>query len=428
MKKFHRTYLLILLFAPCFSTYAPQSIAAAADVDGTTLADRISIIKELTFPRISTITYAGRYDSPKFAADLAQFDLVIIGTAAPIPDFIAEIKNHNPRTLIGLYTVLNEARKSLHTPLARERLEKIEGENWWLRDANGTQLQWTPQFDTWDINVTRWVKPDAEGKHYPEWVAGFWYRNLFKPMPKADIWFFDNVFIRQRLKAADWKLSGSNQNGNASEITAEFRAAQRTEIDIARRLAPNVLMVGNADNDLSLSEYRGALNGALMECLMGQKWSVESRLGWKNMMDYYRTVTDNLAPPSLTIFGVCPKDLTDYRAFRYAFTSALMGDAYFQIADQSATYRNQAWFDEFSIDIGGAIDSPFPSVSQDGVFIRKFERGLVVVNPTDVTQNVSIPTGYRRILGKQDPEINTGQVVVDSVAIRSKDGLVLVKR
>lgn len=428
MKNSHRTALAILccLFNPEVRTAASDE--SSSNIKGGTLDDRISIIKGLDFPRVSTITYAGRYDSPTVAADLARFDLVIVGTAMPVPEFVSAIKRQNPRALVGFYTVLNEARTSTHTPLAKERFKKIERENWWLRDAKGTRLQWTHQFDSWDVNVSRWVKPDSDGKRYPEWAAEFWYRNLFKPMPNADFWFFDNVFIRQRIKAADWKLIGINQDGDTPEITSEFRVAQRTEIEFARSLAPDLLMVGNADNDLLTDEYRGVLNGALMECLTGQKWSVESRLGWKGMMDYYRTVVDNLAPPALSIFGSCPKNLADYRAFRYAFASALMGNAYFQIADQSATYREQVWFDEFGIDLGMAIDAPFPPLSLTGVAIRRFDRGLVIVNPTEMVQDVPVPAGYRHILGKQDPETNSGQVVLGSISLAPKDGLVLVKR
>jgi hypothetical protein len=129
-----------------------------------------------------------------------------------------------------------------------------------------------------------------------------------------------------------------DQSGSDPSIQRAFRVGQRKEIEAARQLAPNLLFVANADNDLSSSEYQYALNGGLLECMVGQRWSLETRTGWQMMMQTYKRVVENLRSPALTIFGLCMKDETNYSELRYSLASALMGGGYFQVSDQSSTY------------------------------------------------------------------------------------------
>jgi hypothetical protein len=62
--------------------------------------------------------------------------------------------------------------------------------------------------------------------------------------------------------------------------------------------------MGNADNDLSLPEYRNQLNGVFLEGLMGKSWSLERTAGWAAMMKRYLGVKANLRPPAIVGFNV----------------------------------------------------------------------------------------------------------------------------
>lgn len=406
----------------CFSfviAIAVECAAAAHESPRAELVDR-------DFPRLAAIDYSGKLNQAGLAERLARFDLVILGAAEPVPQLTSDLKQRRPDILLGLYTVLNEARRTTHTPLARERLKKIDDENWWLRDSKGTQMRWTAEFQTWEVNVSEWAKPDAHGKRYPEWAAEFWYRHLFMNANDIDIWFFDNVFLKQRIANADWKRIGSDQSGEDPEIKSSFRRAQRLEVDTARKLSPSLIMMGNADNNLGAPEYRQMLDGVQIECIIGQKWSIETRLGWHEMMKYYAQVSANIRNPHAVIFGTCLRDFKNYQEVRYALASALMGNGYFQIADQSATYREQPWYDEFSVQLGRAIDGPFPLPDGNGGYRRKFERGIVFVNPTAQPIEFSIEEGYRHLFGKQAPDVNNGQPIVRAVTVPSRDGIIVV--
>ena len=417
------------VFVIQLATFAAQHQAQGAEVapaGRSSLAKRAGAAQLAQFPRLAATSFAGGLEKQSTQELLAKYDLVLLGTGGAIPDVVRSLKRLNPTILVGAYTVLNESRKNSGTALTKERLDKLEKENWWLREADGKQARWTTEFETWDINVTEWAKPDAAGKRYPEWAADLWFRHLFQPVPEFDIWFFDNVFVKQRIASADWQLKGRNQSGNDPVIQAAFRKGQALEFKEARRLAPDVLLVGNTDNDLSTPEYKGALNGALMECLMGQRWSIESWGGWQQAMTRYKTVMENLGDPKLVIFGACLPDISDYRFFRYAFATSLLGDAYFQLSDSKSNYQVWPWFDEFGVKLGKALDPAFPPPTKEGVYLRQFERGMALLNPSNGPLSVTIPPGYRRILGKQDPATNTGQPVTE-VRLQGKHGLILVK-
>jgi hypothetical protein len=184
-----------------------------------------------------------------------------------------------------------------------------------------------------------------------------------------------------------------------------------------------VLLLGNTDNDLANTEWRDQLEGAFLEGMMGESWSIERRGGWGRMMDRYRAVMRNVTQPRIVGFGVNGSP-TDHRFFRYAYTSCLLDDGYFAFTDKSLGYSSVPWFDEYNHKLGTALTKP-PTVawSQD-VWRRDFQRGIVLVNPTAVTKTVTVEPGLRRIAGTQDPAVNNG-AAVRQVTLRSKDGIVL---
>ena len=77
--------------------------------------------------------------------------------------------------------------------------------------------------------------------------------------------------------------------------------------------------------------------------------------------------------------------------------------------------------------MGRAIDPPQSGAWQNGVYRRRFENGMALVNPKgNGTKTVQIEPGYKRFSGSQDSATNNGQVV-ESVTLRERDGLILVR-
>ncbi|MDB5772265.1 MAG: hypothetical protein JWM42_2639 [Burkholderia sp.] len=388
------------------------------------------------FPRLMGMNIGEKnYDDPVYQKQLARMDIVILGfyrgwgerrSEQPMRDAVRELKRLNPDMLVGQYTLLNEANDDKEDTAEHDKQHKLDSQDWWLRKAAGERVQWTSQYHAWDINLTDWTRPDDNGDRYPQWLARRDYRVFFKPVPEFDIWYFDNVMLKQRIASADWKREGKNQAGDDPRIQQAFRLAQATHWKQAHQLAPERIQMGNADNDLSFPEYKGKLQGVFLEGLMGYSWSLYSKNGWDGMMGRYHAVFGNLGAPRIVGFNVVGSP-RDYRLLRFALGSCLMNDGYFSFTDVGKGYSSVPWFDEYDVRLGKAIDPPQVKAWRNGVYRRRFENGMVLVNPGILPRRVAAGEGYAHFRGRQAPQLNNG-LPVKSVVLEGRDGVVLVKR
>jgi hypothetical protein len=144
------------------------------------------------------------------------------------------------------------------------------------------------------------------------------------------------------------------------------------------------------------------------------------------MMQRYFAVAANLRAPALVGFNVSGA-VEDYRFFRYAFTSCRLADAHFSFTDITVGHSSVPWFDEYEVAFGAPKDPPSLLPWSNGVYRRRFEKAMVLVNPNDDPRTVTIQPGWRRLLAAQDPVTNNG-AAVRTLTLAPKDGLVLVPR
>lgn len=122
----------------------------------------------------------------------------------------------------------------------------------------------------------------------------------------------------------------------------------------------------------------------------------------------------------------------NYQRMRFGLTSALMGDGYFSYEVSTVGHGSLGllWFDEYDLGAGkrGYLGYPKDKAQRQstGVYLRRFSKGIAVVNPTDFYQTVELGEYYQRFSGKQQPEINSGEVV-HSVTLKPYDGVILLK-
>lgn len=389
------------------------------------------LLKE-TFPRLMGMNIGSNdFRDQSYQEEISRLDVVILGFSpgwssqwrTTVRDTVRAIKKRNPRILVGAYTILDESLDDVGASVAeRDKYVKLNHEGWWLRNAAGRKVQWTSEFHTWAINITEWTKPDSQGHRYPQWLAERDYRMFFGPVPELDIWYLDNVNYRPRV-TADWNLDGHDDDPSDPVIAKAYREGHRRHWDAVRALAPTRLLLGNADNDLGYDEYRNQLGGVFFEALMGKSWSLETRAGWEKTMQRYFSGLENTAPPHLVGFNVWG-DPKNYRFFRYAYASCLMGDGYFSFTDKNKPYSSVPWFDEYSIDLGKAIDPPQKVAWYKGVYKRAFEKGVVIVNPTSHNIKIDLSEPLYLLAGRQDKDVNNG-ARVSRLTLHAKDGLIL---
>jgi hypothetical protein len=388
------------------------------------------------YPRLFAMCIGGKdYDEPAFQERAARFNAVLLGFypgwkewklgATAERDVVKSLKRRNPALLVGQYTILSEAQPTGAKGNADDDVSrKIEAEGWWLRNAKGERVRWTEEYGAFDVNTTLWAKPDAEGKRISEWLAERDYRVFFKPVPELDFWMFDNVFGTkgQRVRA-DFDLDGREDDQGSARCACAFMEGHYRHFAAARRLAPGLMFVGNTDGDLSEPEHAGSLQGAIIEGAMGTAYALD-KAGWSVLKARYDAVMKNTAAPHLVVVNVHGRH-DDYRLMRYGLCTTLMHDGYFSYSGLEG-YGTPPWFDEFGVSLGGAVDAPVAKAGGSGVWVRRFERGLVLLNPQESAAECVVPDGYRRIKGTQAPAVNSGEPVRGRVSVPAKDGLVLV--
>lgn len=411
----------------------------------------------LGFPRLAGMLIGDphNYDEPAYQRQIARLDLAVLGIydgwvrGGKSPgQVVSEIKARNPRISLGNYTVMTEAasdRADTAQAYKRDKLNAGIGPrgvgDWWAYDAAGRHTDWSGgQYGAWDTNLTLLTTPDANGDRWPQWLAKADYSRLLRGAG-FDIWYSDNNMWRPRSNA-DWNRNGTDDGADRIPVRNRWRDGQRAYYDTARQAAPEMLIMVNADSDLSgavfppgadrFGQYQNAVHGAFLEHAMGASWSAETWGGWALVMGWYREVAANLLAPRLVLFDVFLRSTTDYRFLRYAFATALMGDGYFSA---STDYNQVLWFDEFDLAgtastkwLGRAVDPPPTAAWQKGVFRRRFQNGMAIVNPKgNGPRTVTVEAGYRRFLGRQARKVNNG-LPVTTLTLADRDGILLVRR
>jgi hypothetical protein len=388
-----------------------------------------------TFPRLLGMNIGAKnYESAAYQAAMAKLDVVILGfyrgwqngyaatPALAMRKAVQALKAINPKILVGQYTILGAALDDPNDTASLDVQIKLDAANWWLLNAAKRKVQYTREFGpTWEVNVSTWAPQDANGERWPAWIAERNYKVFFRDIPELDIMFLDNV--QNPRVAADWNLDGADEPLNSPAVLAANYAGHVAEWNRVRQLLPRVLLVGNTDNDLGNPEWKGRLDGGLLEGIMGEIWSIETRAGWPAAMARYRAVMQNTRAPKIVGFNVHGSPV-DYRFFRYAYTSCLLDDGYFSFSDKAVMYSSVPWFDEYDFKLGQAVSGPPAAAWSQGVWRRDFQNGVVLVNPAIVSTTVTVGSGLRRLAGTQDPAVNDG-AVASQVTLGPKDGIVL---
>lgn len=384
-----------------------------------------------TFPRLLGMNIGKKhYDDPQYQKQLARLDIVILGfykgwkPKVGIASVVRNIKAlSGGKCLVGQYTIMNEAYDNARNTSDQDIRSKLDQENWWVHNAAGNKVQWTKIYRAWDINFTALSKPDAAGQRWPEWLVARNDKLYFQTAP-FDLWFCDNVMRQPRVKG-DWDHDGKDDNPRDPAIAAAYRAGHQAEWAAIRKLHPGMPIMGNADGPLTEPEFAGGMEGAFLEGLMGKSWSIEKREGWAGVMKRYREALANTRAPHMVGFNVHgdPKDL---RFFRYAYASCLLDDGYFCFSDLANGYSSVPWFDEYDFALGTARTPPPAKAWQNGVWRRDFERGVALVNPAAEPVTVTLEPGFRRLQGRQDAAVNSGEAVT-TLTLPAKDGIILGK-
>jgi hypothetical protein len=389
------------------------------------------------WPRLAGTKYGPphAYGDPTMQAQLAKLDYLFIdffpnwGSTDKMRAALKGIKEKNPDIIILDYVMQETISQQLARlqPLRDISMRKHGG----CTGKAGPGPRWSPALATLSRPTLRTPSPrDANGDRWNTWFAKHVYRSLWSKVPELDGTFTDNVFWKPRVNG-DWDRNGTTDSHEDKSIYPTFRAGMMRHLHQIRALVPGKIVAGNIGDwgrpETTVPEYAGQLDGGLLEHYIGATWSHEGVDlngkfngwgSWDRMMAAYRKVMSLVRDPKLVVFNMKGKP-TDYKSFRYGFASALMDDAYFDFSDGTggSVYKTDVvWFDEYDLAgekntrwLGPAVDPPQTKPWQKGVYRRRFQNGMALVNPRgNGDQIVTVGPGFKRFKGRQDPAYNNG--------------------
>lgn len=430
------------------------------------------------FPKLAGVMYSPTYENTAYQAQIAKYDLAVLDfwrswnhSGLSIQQAVQQIKARNPAIVLGNYTILESADNSVNGDTQiQAALNGGTGptgnggtwlpNDWWARTSTGAQIS---EGSTLATNLTRFVTPNANGDRYSQWYGKWAYGAFFQPVPEFDFVFSDVTNYRPTI-SADWNRSGTNASPTDPTVGSYYRQGMADYWAQINALDPSLLVMANSDGQTSLNvgylrepEYQHKVGAALYEIAMGyQNVAEEDYSGWYNMMTSYRTLLANTAAPNIVLVGIaCTTDGkaadtaiqshygggAPYAFARYALASILMDNGYAEFhPPRTYTETTDVWFDEFDLAgtattswLGAPIDPPQTTAYQNGVFVRRFQNGMAIVNPrtnpdltTRTAQTITPPSGYKRFVGHQDSTTNNGAAVT-TITIAAGDGIILIK-
>jgi hypothetical protein len=382
-------------------------------------------------PRVAALDYS-RNTTTAQQDLLAKYKFVILSFTkgmggARLESMAAALKQRKPGLQVAQYTIVNEVMCSPRTiDDPYEVWSEVDRNNWWLRDATtGAKVQWTKEYRNCDVNFSRHSPRNDLGQTYDQFKWAHDNRVWFSKAPSVDYLFLDNFWHKTR-NDADWLRNGTNLKAGSPEANAIYRQAMVDYVSNVRSVSPQLKVMGNINHDLNFAEYDKLLDGAFYEGLIGKSWSMETWAGWDAAMAVYRGALKRTRVPG-NVFLNTFADPTDYKTIRYGLASALMDDGYFVHIPSTGTMKPN-WVDDYAAPIGDAAEPPPVAPAQNGIWMRRYENGLVLVNPSKTaTATIDVGPGYKRISGAQDPTVNNGQAE-STVTLGPRQGLLMVRQ
>jgi hypothetical protein len=374
--------------------------------------------------------------NPTYLAQIAKLNVAIlsdwpgfVSDGKSMQEVVEAIKKINPHEVVLLYQNINELPdnpSAVWTP----DLKAINANHWWLyeKGSSGTRVPSWWGNGYYEVNTTIMYPRNSGEQWYVDWRADWQVTNIADVAPAADGFFIDNVFWAPRVNG-DWQQDGASDSDANATVRQWYRQGYVHFIDDLKNKMPGKYQTGNIADwgtpSAVLTEYNQVMQGGLMEGMIGQSWSNETR-GFAVMMTAYKKMMAPIAKPQLVLFEQ-DGAAGDYQGMRYGLASCLLGNAYFDYNVNSAS-DSVGWYDEFNADLGAATSAPFPAAAyQKGVYRRDFAKGIALVNPKgNGTQTITLETNYRKLSGKQDPSVNNG-ASVRTVTLKDRDGIILMR-
>lgn len=380
------------------------------------------------YPKLANYYLNWDIPSDNDIKQLAKWDIVILSPQAKErnPQVLIKLRQYNPNIKILVYipgqeiTYLPELLSE--TTFWPKIYNKVEQNNWWLRQANNDYVSWWPGTRT--INVSP-NAPKTNGQNWSDFLPEL-VNNEFLKTNEWDGVFYDNAFENISWLNMPIDVDNNGVADSAIFMNKEWQAGFTKIINKTRNLAPDKLVVINTHSNF----YNEKVNGRMQE-----GFPVPNEGDWTGSMQRY--LNGNLGySPQFYIINTNTNNTgnrEDYSHFRYGLTSTLLGDGYYSFDYGDQAHESLWWYDEYNFYLGNPV-SEIKNLNDEnstqikpGVWQRNFQNALVIVNSTNQKQKIELGEEFEKIKGTQDTKTNSG-AVIKSLTLKPHDGIILLRR
>ena len=378
------------------------------------------------YPKLANY-YLSYFKADKYA-ELARWDLLVLQSDMVHyqADFFNYYRQVRPEGKVLAYTYpAMYYRQSIfydYLGFRRRIAEKVEANDWWLRDGQGEIVASWPNMSV--VNLTK-----------PEWRQFIldYLNKIYLLNKQWDGVFFDMVDARASLyNKQGIDIDNNGRTETSTEVDALWQGAMADWLKMSRQMWPEKLIVINGN---SLVDYQPNINGRMFENFP-TPWEGSGK--WADSMKQYlyRLPKLNQKPYAYILNGVynSKNERSRYQQMRFGLASSLLGEGYFSFDNGETGHNETWWFDEYNVDLGQSttepinLDAPEAQEVLPGVWRRDFDKGMVLVNSTYQLRNIRLPDGeFKKIKGLQDPSFNTGDNV-ETVALCPMSGIILLRQ
>lgn len=384
---------------PSFASYtSARAITASGIIEYNVI--------EPTKTRKHIIAYVGTFTTETANFIASHFDVVIAGfEAAPT---VGRIKDSNPDTKILGYKDIMAI--SSDYP---DYIEVNANEDWFLHDIHGNRL----------VNAYwGWYAMDVGNNGWRSYYANFVKDKLNNCLS------FDGVFADDAL---DTFPAGSGWNPwtvPIEDVPVEIKNRWHSDMlemikFVKATLGEKLLILNNPGN----FDYVDACDGRMEEGFVHPYWWASdefySEIEWKSRVDNLKRISQN-GKYSLEQSGTAiPENPTEadlekvHIMLIYCLASYFLGTSGEKATFGFNTYYSndgsKGYYPEFDVLLGSPMNEYY---SLGSVYSRDFERGKVLVNPTQSSHAIDLESEFKTMDGQ----------TVSSVTLSAHSGIILL--
>ncbi len=415
-----RTLVLLALLATLALTL-PSPVEAA-----------YPLIANIYFPDLSTADLAS----------LARWDVLILPKRAADADLseLATLRALNPDIKLIVHMPVGYHGDWTWPPINGDLVAALNANDWWLTDTAGARMMLTCGDAV--LNETLWCPENGEGDRLCDWMPEYIAERLGPGGP------WDGVFLDYCMDDIAWvnndnALPADADHDGIADDPAELNAAWRAGMEILtlrlRELVGSEFIVTTNGNNTFYDQCNGStregfphMHGEWLENMTNPVWGYQA-ICTKFQGPVLSTVNTMWDGPVED--GELVRDDAFERKFTFTFASTMVyGDGYYSFdgGEGLPEHSQDWWHDWYDVDLGmprGRSEEVVMSArwveNAHMVRARRFERGVVVVNPTTVTQTVQLPGVYAPLDGFNG-RFYPHHAMRTSVAVGRQSGVLLV--